>query len=441
MRYAILDKGLGLSQIEAECKRYGGKSIKKMNICGQVFVELDEAGLAYLKAIPGLAVKNVGRVKHLEYRVLPHYQGEMELTSTYSTLQASIFPGFNQLRNMFTPPLIGDKCTIAILDTGVRKTHQGLVGKVVHEANFTDSPDCRDIFDHGTGVAYVAGGGTHGVGEESGLAPGAYLMNIKVLNDDGEGTDESVIAGIEECYRLGKEAEEKGLAATDPMNINIMNMSFGKPDVGDPDDPIRAALRLGITERVQQVPITAAGNEGPDPGSIMCPGCDPNVITIGAILFPTGIIWERSSRGPTKEGLIKPDAVGPAVSMLTASAKGDDAYRAVSGTSFAAAGGSGASGLTWELLLRLRGGENLKAWYDEFLAQWEMDPEHLQQLMLPMLGQLEGLPPEKNNDYGWGMWKPLQMIRGAAPASIESVMAFLPAVLMVGMMAGITRKM
>lgn len=441
MRYTILDKGLGLPQIEAECRRYGGKSIKRMDICRQVFVELDEAGLAYLKTIPGLVVKNVGRVKHTGYGVLPYLDDEVELKLTYSTLQASIFPGFNQLRDVFTPPLIGSKCTIAVLDTGIRKTHRGLVGKVVHEANFTDSPDCSDIFDHGTGVAYMAGGGTHGVGQESGLAPGVYLMNIKVLNDSGEGTDESVVAGIEECYRLDKEAQENGLPGTDPMNINVMNMSFGKPDIGDPDDPIRAALRSGVEERIQLVPIVAAGNGGPDAGSILCPGCDPNVITIGATLFSTGIIWERSSRGPTKEGFIKPDAAGPAVGMLTASAGGDDAYRTVSGTSFAAAGGSGASSLTWELMLRLRGQEYMIGWYEEFLNQWAIDPEHLQQLVLPIVSQPGGLPPEKNNDYGWGTWKPLQMIREAVPsATLESVMAVLPVMLMAGMMAGITRE-
>lgn len=441
MRYTILDKGLGLPQIEAECRRYGGKNIKRMDICRQVFVELDEAGLAYLKTIPGLAVKSVEKVKHLEYRTLPYLDDEVELKLTYSTLQASIFPGFNQLRDVFTPPLIGSKCTIAILDTGIRKTHRGLVGKVIHEVNFTDSPDCSDIFDHGTGVAYMAGGGTHGVGQESGLAPGVYLMNIKVLNDSGEGTDESVVAGIEECYRLDKEAQENGLPATDPMNINVMNMSFGKPDIGDPDDPIRAALRSGVEERIQVVPIVAAGNGGPDAGSILSPGCDPNVIAIGATLFSTGIIWERSSRGPTKEGLIKPDVAGPAVGILTASAREDDAYRTVSGTSFAAGGASGASSLTWEFRLRLQGEEVLRGWYEEFLEQWAKDPEYLQQLVLPIVSQPGGLPPEKNNDYGWGTWKPLQMIRGVAPSvTIELVMTILPVMLMMSMMTGITKK-
>lgn len=438
MRYVILDKGLGLSQVETECRRYGGKSIKVMSICRQVFVELDEAGLAHLKTIPGLSVKNVERVKHTEYGVLPYPSSEAELKPTYSASQASIFPGFNQLRDMFTPPLTGEKCTIAILDTGIRKTHQGLVGKIIHEANFSDSPSCDDVFDHGTGVAYMAGGGMYGVGQESGLAPSSYLMNIKVLNDEGEGTDETIVAGIEECYRLERKADEEGLVVTDPMDINIVNMSFGKPDTGDPDDPIRAALHMGIEQKICKfLPIVAAGNGGPDAGSILCPGCDPNVITLGATLFPTNIIWEESSRGPTKEGLIKPDVAGPAVGIVTASARGDNIYRTASGTSFAAPGGSGAFSLMWELLRRRYG--------EAFLDQWVMDPEYLQQLILPMVSQLEGIPLGKNNDYGWGTWNPLKMIQEAAASAIlEPVMAFLPVVVMVGMMkmmTNVTRKM
>jgi serine protease AprX len=49
--------------------------------------------------------------------------------------------------------------TVAVLDSGVRKSHQSLLSKVVYEANFTDSPTTVMCSGHGTQVAFVIAGG------------------------------------------------------------------------------------------------------------------------------------------------------------------------------------------------------------------------------------------------------------------------------------------
>ncbi|GAI71092.1 unnamed protein product, partial [marine sediment metagenome] len=56
------------------------------------------------------------------------------------------------------------------------------------------------MFCHGTGVAYVAAGGVHG--EDAGVAPGASLWNIKVLEDDGTGSEENVVLGLEHVMEM-----------------------------------------------------------------------------------------------------------------------------------------------------------------------------------------------------------------------------------------------
>lgn len=61
MRYIVIPTGLSLSEVEAECRRLGGKNIKVAYRSEQVFVELEDAAVEKLKEIPGLMVKTISR--------------------------------------------------------------------------------------------------------------------------------------------------------------------------------------------------------------------------------------------------------------------------------------------------------------------------------------------------------------------------------------------
>jgi serine protease AprX len=89
---------------------------------------------------------------------------------------------FYLLRSYFNPPLTGKGLTVAVLDSGIRKTHQSLKNKIIYEANYSGSPTADDVFGHGTQVAFVIAGGMHALGEKAGVSPGASLMNIKVIH-------------------------------------------------------------------------------------------------------------------------------------------------------------------------------------------------------------------------------------------------------------------
>ena len=219
MRCSVISKGLALAQIEIELKRVGARDITRTKLLGQVFCELNEEQAKSLAKIPGLLVKPVK-----EYRT-NQVITEVPSVETFSDV-------FYLLRSYFTPSLTGTGLTVAVLDSGVRKSHQSLKNKVVYEANVSGSPSADDAFGHGTQVAYVVAGGLHGMGEKAGVSPGASLMNVKVINDDGIGSDESIILGIDKVCDLAEAARKGGLWPTDDVYPNIINLSLGGEDPG-----------------------------------------------------------------------------------------------------------------------------------------------------------------------------------------------------------------
>jgi len=209
MRYAIVSKGLSLAQMEAEAKKVGAGDIKVTKLINQLFCELNKEQAEALSRISGLLVKPVK-----EYRTDQVMTAQVETVSDV----------FYLLRSYFSPPLTGTGLTVAVLDSGIRKTHRALQGKVIYEANFTDSPATEDVFGHGTQVAFIAAGGMHVLGEKAGVSPGACLMNIKVINDEGIGSDEAIVLGIDKVCDLAEAARKGGLWTTDDMYPNVIKM-------------------------------------------------------------------------------------------------------------------------------------------------------------------------------------------------------------------------
>lgn len=146
-----------------------------------------------------------------------------------------------------------------------------------------------------------------------GIAPGANLIDLKVLDSTGEGTDSQVIAAIDQAITL-----------KNTYNIRVMNLSLGRPVYESyTQDPlcqaVEAAWQAGI------VVVVAAGNDGRDNsnnnlgyGTILAPGNDPYVITVGSMKTmgtaarADDLIASYSSKGPTAvDEIVKPDIVAP----------------------------------------------------------------------------------------------------------------------------------
>ena len=367
-----------MKQVEAEALKIGAKGIKTTRLLNQVFCELDSTQAEKLTRISGLKVKP-----------LKEYKTDQVVTETPQV--ETLSDVFYLLRSNFTPPLTGTGLTVAVLDSGIRKTHQSLKSKVVYEANYSDSPTPDDIFGHGTQVAFVVAGGMHALGEKTGVSPGASVMNIKVIDDEGIGSDESIILGIDKVCDLAEEARRNGLWPTDDMYPNVINLSLGGEDDGDEDNPVRVACRQASIDYGLDI-IAAAGNSGPKMTTMMLPACDPEVIAVGAV-ETTGelVIWDKSSRGPTVQGETKPDFVTWGTNLEMSSHKSDDEYIAKSGTSFAAPMLSGLTGLLWESGRRVYG--------EGWAFRWTQAREYAPYFST----KPQDAPVKKDNAYGFGL--------------------------------------
>jgi subtilisin family serine protease len=234
--------------------------------------------------------------------------------------------------------LSGQGIRVAVLDTGIDITHPDLSGnKVVEQANFSDSPEVTDHLGHGTHVAAtIAGTGAASKGARKGVAFGASLLNGKVLDDDGFGTDDQVIAGMEWAAAHG---------------AKVANMSLGSFEPTDGTDPVSQALNQ-LTASTGTLFVVAAGNAGPFAQSVSAPGAAAAALTVGAVDVADKLA-DFSSRGPrVGDYAMKPDIVAPGVDIIEARAAGtslgtpvDQFYTRLSGTSMATPHVAGAAAI------------------------------------------------------------------------------------------------
>lgn len=159
---------------------------------------------------------------------------------------------------------------VAVIDTGVDTKHPDL--------NVVGGVDCTvprgqtqrwgvDDYGHGTHVAGTIGAKANGVGVV-GVAPGARIWSVKVLDANGSGTWGTVLCGLDWV------AEMSG-------TIDVANMSLGGPgtDTGcDGDDPMHRAICV-VTESV--IVVVAAGNSATNAAEFT-PASYPEVVTVAA---------------------------------------------------------------------------------------------------------------------------------------------------------------
>jgi serine protease AprX len=263
------------------------------------------------------------------------------------------------------PTLTGAGIGIGVIDSGIDQKHRAFKNHPVRVTVDFTGGDGVDRYGHGTHVAAtIAGAAGQGpqASDYHGVAPGAYLLNLRVLGDDGSGTVSSVVEAID--WAIEHRAQ---------YNVRVLNVSLGTP-VLQPyrDDPLCEAVERAVKADI--VVVTAAGNFGRLAdgthvlGGTTAPGNSPHALTVGAL--DTHQTPERSddtvatfsSRGPTRYDLIiKPDLVAPGTHVVSAEApgsvlsttlsdrhvagSGENSYFQLSGTSMATAVTSGAVAL------------------------------------------------------------------------------------------------
>jgi serine protease AprX len=213
-------------------------------------------------------------------------------------------------------PRLGDQFDgtgvgVAVLDTGIINSPD-LGDRVVARVDFTPDRDGTDRFGHGTHMAgIIAGDGTMSAGQYMGVAPGANIVSVKIAGANGATDVSAVIAGIQ--WVVAHKAQ---------YNIRVLNLSYGTDSrqsyLVDPlDYAVERAWFAGIFV------VVAAGNRGPDAGTISKPGDDPFVLTVGASVTKSStdrsydVAAAFSSRGPTQDGFSKPDLLAPGISIVS----------------------------------------------------------------------------------------------------------------------------
>ncbi|UCM90033.1 S8 family serine peptidase [Streptomyces marincola] len=235
--------------------------------------------------------------------------------------------------------LDGSGVTIAVLDTGIDAAHPAFAdGQVVAEANFSFAPDPADRDGHGTHVASIAAGTGGPEGVHRGVAPGADLLNGKVLDDYGSGFDSGIIAGMEWAVE---------------QDADIVNMSLGGPDTPGVD-PLEQAVNT-LTAESGALFVIAAGNHGPEPGTLGSPGSADAALTVGSVDDEDRLAGSSSAGPRLGDSAVKPDLTAPGVDIGAAAAEGSrvaergtpvaEGYAAISGTSMASPHVAGAAAL------------------------------------------------------------------------------------------------
>ncbi|WP_255950924.1 S8 family serine peptidase [Streptomyces odontomachi] len=226
----------------------------------------------------------------------------------------------------------GKGVDVAVLDTGIDADHPDLAGQIADAQSFVPGEDTVDHHGHGTHTAStVAGTGAASDGKEKGVAPGAHLLVGKVLNDEGNGDDSWIIAGMQ--------------WAAETKHAKVISMSLGSQDASDGTDPMSQALNA-LSASTGALFVVAAGNAGgPLIGS---PGAATSALTVGAVDSGDGLA-DFSSWGPRSgDGGLKPELTAPGVDILAARsryAEGSGPYATMSGTSMATPHVAGAAAL------------------------------------------------------------------------------------------------
>lgn len=218
---------------------------------------------------------------------------------------------------------------IAIIDTGIQLNHPDL--NVVRNISFAGTRTGNDDNGHGTHCAGIAAARDNNAGVV-GVAPGARLWAVKVLDRSGSGSISNVIKGVDYVTR-------------NASSIEVANMSLGGGNSATLNNAIANSVARGV------VYVVAAGNSNVDAAN-SSPANSPNVICVSAIVdtdglpgglgLGTGYGADDTFASFSNYGAVV-DMAAPGVNILSTYIGGG--YATMSGTSMAAPHVAGAAGL------------------------------------------------------------------------------------------------
>ncbi|WP_336050700.1 S8 family serine peptidase [Streptomyces sp. CA2R101] len=216
----------------------------------------------------------------------------------------------------------GKGVTVAVIDSGFRKTHQDVQGQFLPGPDYGPATEAErvkhadpgeDVRGHGTAMAAIIAGHGHGPGGSEGvkgLAPDAKILPVPEYHNGARGT---------------RWAADHG--------ADVINMSYGGGRLGDDCESIQYALSKGV------VVVASAGNDGST--ARQYPSACPGVIGVGAV----DQYGKASDANNYNSDM---DLLAPGVGLPAVTGKSDASYHTESGSSGAAAYVSAAAALLKE---------------------------------------------------------------------------------------------
>ena len=324
----------------------------------------------------------------------------------------------------------GTGATVAIIDTGIDAKHVGLDDMddddrtydpkviafydVTNETNAGVTNGSTEAYDdngHGSHCAGTTAGTGAPTYEHVGMAPGAKLVGVKVLDGGGSGSFSGVMGGMQWTVDMRYE-----------FNIRAASMSLGGPGLIEWTSSEEDSVNRMANEMVRSgvALFIAAGNSAVN-AQIGTPGSAEDVITVGALDKDTSIAV-YSSQGPTEEGRIKPNVAYMGSGIISADANTGDGYVGLSGTSMATPGAAGVAALMYQANPELspfdvRNIMQETATYRE--CYYMGDPDGIKGC--PADGTAVGVLPKarQNNVYGHGHVNALESVLEAAEESYD----------------------
>jgi serine protease AprX len=339
----IVTAGAGVSAAARAVSGLGGHVTARLDLVGGVSASVPASLLDDLAGVPGVTAVTADSPVRFENMTYD------EATS------ASSFVKSTKASTAWSAGNLGAGVGVAVLDTGISQM-KDFEGRLVHGPDLSGEGTVVDSYGHGTVMAGAVGGsGADSAGQSggayTGVAPKAHLVAVKVAGRNGATDVSTVLQGMHWVS-----------AYKDQFNIRVLNLSWGTASTQDPAvDPLNYAVQRLWKQGI--VVVVAAGNSGPNNGTIMKPGDDPMVLTVGAyddkgtVSTDDDGLAAWSSRGPTAQGLTKPDVIAPGRSLVLSRSFGSyveqnnpkalqaPSYIRGSGTSQAAAVTSGLAAL------------------------------------------------------------------------------------------------
>jgi subtilisin family serine protease len=371
VRLVVVLEGRGGQEVAEKAQKLGGRIRRALRNVSQIALDLPLDRVDELSAAEGVRY------------IAPDRQVRGFSSHLQSTTGASnAYPGawennLDLILNEYGLGYDGTGVGVAVLEESGGQ-------RVVHAVDFVDGGASEDLFGHGSHVAGVVAGrgrASDKAGYDlAGIAPGAHLIDLRVLDEYGRGNMSDVIAAV-----------DYAIAQRDAFDIRVLNLSLAAPPVESyRQDPLCQAIARAVQQGL--VVVAAAGNFGINNsgdkvyGGIPSPGISPAAITVGATDTrgtderSDDLIAPFSSRGPTRSGSVdpetgeyvydnlpKPDLVAPGLGIVSLESPNNtlvssypalhfdtgknspkSGYMTLSGTSMSAAVVSGAVALMLE---------------------------------------------------------------------------------------------